>query len=62
MTLKGQNTRLMTRDAAWRSRAFFGLACPSAPSLGVNTLSYVNIMGTTKSVEHRFSDCSRRQR
>ena len=60
MTLKGQNTRLMTRDAAWRSRAFFGLACPSAPSLGVNTLSYVNII--TQSVEHRFSDCSRRQR
>jgi len=62
MMLKGQNARLMTRGAAWRTRAFFGLACPSATSLGVITLSYVDIIGTTKSVEHRFSDCSRRQR
>jgi hypothetical protein len=62
MMLKGQNTRLTVRDAAWRSRAFFGLARPSAPSLGVNMLSCVNIMSTTKSAEHRFSDCLRRQR
>ena len=62
MMFKGQNTRSMTRIAAWRSRASFGLTCPSAPQLGVNTLSYVNSIGGTKSVEHRFSDCSRRQR
>lgn len=64
MMLKGQKRRSMTQVAEWRScaRAFFGLACPSAPSLGVNMLSYVNIIGTTKSVEHRFSGCSRRQR
>lgn len=62
MMFKGQNTRSMTRIAAWRSRASFGLACPSAPSLGVNTLSYVNTIGITKSAEHRFSDCSQRQR
>lgn len=62
MMLKGQNARSMTRGGAWRSRAFFGLACPSAPSLGVGTLSYVNTIGTTKSVEHRFSDCSQQQR
>lgn len=62
MRLKGQNTRLITHAAAWRSRAFFGHACPSAPSLGVNMLSYVNSIGTTKSTEHRFSDCSRRRR
>ena len=62
MTLKGQNARLMTRGAAWRSRSLFGLACPSAPSLGVYTLIYVNIIGTAQSVEHRFSGCSRRQR
>ena len=62
MMFKGQNTRSMTRIAAWRSRASFGLACPCAPSLGVNTLSYVNSIGGTKSVEHRFSDCSRRRR
>jgi len=62
MMLKGQKARLITRGVAWRSGAFFGLACPSAPSLGVNTLSYVNITGTLKSAEHRFSDCSQRQR
>ena len=62
MMLKGQNARLMTRRGAWRSRAFFGLACPSATSLGINTLTYVNTIGTPKSVEHRFSDCSQRQR
>ena len=62
MMFKGQNTRSMTRIAAWRSRASFGLACPSAPSLGVNTLSYVNTIGITKSAEHRFSDYSQRQR
>lgn len=60
MMFKGQNTRSMTRIAAWRSRASFGLACPSAPSLGVNTLSYVNSIGA-KSVERHFADCSRRQ-
>gem|GEM_PF-2966678 len=62
MMLKGQSARLMTRGGAWRSRAFFGLACPNAPSLGVNTLCYVNIIGITKSIEHRFFDCSQRQR
>jgi hypothetical protein len=53
---------LIASVATWRRCASFGLACPSAPSLGVKTLSYVNIIGTTQSVEHRFSDCSRRQR
>lgn len=62
MMFKGQNTRSMTRIAAWRSRASFGLACPSAPSLGVNTLSYVNTIGITKSAEQHFADCSRQQR
>lgn len=62
MMLKGQNTRSMTRVATWRRGASFGLPCPSAPSLGVNMLSYVNIIGSTKSAEHRFSDCSRSQR
>jgi hypothetical protein len=62
MIFKGQNTRSMTRIAAWRSRASFGLACPTARSLGVNTLSYVNIIGITKSAEHQFSDCLQRQR
>ncbi len=62
MMLKGQNTRSMARATAWGSRAFFGLACPSAPSLGVNMLSYVNKVGTTISIEQRFTDCSRHQR
>ena len=63
MMFKGQNTRSMTRIAAWRSRASFGLACPTAPSLGVvNTLSYVNSICATKSAEQHFGDCSRQQR
>ncbi len=62
MMFRGQDTRSMTRIAAWRSRASFGLACPSTPSLGVGTLNYVNTIGTTKSAEHRFSDCLRNQR
>jgi hypothetical protein len=62
MMFKGQNTRSMTRIAAWRSRASFGLACPSTPSLGVSTLGYLNTIGTTKSAEHRFADRTRRQR
>ena len=61
MMFKGQNTRSMTRIAAWRSRASFGLACPNTPSLGVITLSYVNTIGTG-SAEHQFSDCSQRER
>jgi hypothetical protein len=62
MKLKGQNTRSMTRVATWRPCASFGLARPSAPLLGVSLLGGVNIIGTTKSAEHRFSDYSRRQR
>lgn len=62
MMFKGQNTRSMTRIAAWRSRASFGLACPNAPSLGVKTLSYVNTIGITRSAEHQFSDCLQNQR
>jgi hypothetical protein len=62
MMFKGQNTRSMTRMSAWRSGASFGLACPGTASLVVNTLSYVNIIGITKSAEHRFSDYSQRQR
>lgn len=61
MMLKGQNLRPVTRVATWRRCASFGLASPSAPSLGVNLLGYVNTIGSTKSAEQRFSDCSRRQ-
>jgi hypothetical protein len=60
MMHKGQNTRLIARIATWQRCASFGLACPSAPSLGVNLLGYVNTIGSTKSAEPRFSDCSRR--
>lgn len=59
MMRKGQKTRRITRVATWQRCASFGLACPSAPTLGVNLLGYVNI-GNTKSAEHSFSDCSRR--
>ena len=62
MKFRGQNTRSMTRIAAWRSRASFGLACPSAPSLGVGTLRYVNTIGITRSAEHQFSDYLRNRR
>ena len=62
MMFKGQNTGSITRIAAWRSSASFGLACPSAPSFGVKTLSYVNTIGITRSEQHQFSDCLRRQR
>jgi len=60
MMHEGQNTRSMTRVAAWRRCASFGLACPSAPILGVSLLGYVNTIGSTKSAEHRSSDYSRR--
>jgi len=60
MMHKGQNTRSMARVATWQRCASFGLACPSAPTLGVNLLGYVNTIGSTKSAEHRFSDYSRR--
>ncbi len=59
MMHKGQNTSSMARVATWQRCASFGLACPSAPTLGVNLLGYVNI-GNTKSAEHSFSDYSRR--
>ena len=58
MMLKGQNTRLV---ATWRRCASFGLACPSAPSLGATALGGVNPIGGTKSAEHMFSDYLRRQ-
>lgn len=61
MMFKGQNTRHITHVATWRRCVSFGLACPSAPSLGVSLLGYVNTIGSTKSAEPRFSDCSRRQ-
>ena len=61
MMLKGQNTRLIASVATWRRCASFGLACPSAPSLGVHMLGGVNTIGSTKSVEQTFSDYLRRQ-
>lgn len=61
MMRKGQNLRPMTRVATWRqSCASFGLTSPSAPGLGASLLGYVNIIGTTKSAEHGFSDYSGR--
>lgn len=61
MMLKGQNTRLIASVATWRRCASFGLACPSAQSLGASTLGGVNTTGGTKSAEHRFSDYLQRQ-
>jgi hypothetical protein len=61
MMLKGQNTRLIASVATWRRCASFGIACPSAPSLGAIMLGGVNTIGGTKSAEHRFSDYLRRQ-
>jgi hypothetical protein len=61
MMLKGQNTRLIASVATWRHCASFGLAFPSAPSLGASTLGGVNTIGGTKSVEHSFSNYLQRQ-
>lgn len=61
MMLKGQHPRSNMRVATWRHGTSFGLACLSAPTLGVNLPGYVNLIGSTKSAEQCFSDRSRRQ-